>query len=74
MSKYAQDEDRFDDLELYADVGTDVKINVWVEADCYGIFKASLDRRGMSVTDGIKALVLMYEQSAEPLVGQRSAT
>jgi hypothetical protein len=68
ISKFVNDEPRFDDLEQYQDSGTDVKINVWVDMDGYGRFKALLDKRGTTVTDAIKGLIRMYECSAEPVV------
>lgn len=72
MSKYVIDEARFDDLEQYQDVGTDVKINVWVDTSAYSTFKQLVDKRGMTVTDAVKSLVMMYESQAEPLMQKRS--
>jgi hypothetical protein len=73
MTKYVSDEPRFDDLEQYQDSSADVKINVWVERDSYQTFKILIDKRGMTVTDSVKALIMMYEAEAEPLVLKRSA-
>jgi hypothetical protein len=74
MAKYVEDEARFDDLEQYQDApGADVKVNVWVEADRYATFKALVDKRGLSVTDAIKALIKMYEDQADKLVRRRDA-
>ena len=67
ISMYVRNEDRFDELDRYQDAGTDVKINAWVDQDNYNTFKALLDKRGMTVTDALKALVLMYAA-----VGQRA--
>jgi hypothetical protein len=63
MSRYVADEGRFDDLEQYQDEsgGDSVKVNVWVENDCYGTFKELVTRRGLTVTDAIKALVKMFQ-------------
>lgn len=72
MSKYITDEPRFDDLEQYQDSGADVKINVWVDIEPYATFKSLVDKRGMTVTDAVKSLVLMYESQAEPLVQKRN--
>ena len=72
MTKYVQDEARFDDLEQYQDSGADVKINVWVETDRYATFKTLVDKRGMTVTDAVKSLIQMYEAEAETLVQKRS--
>jgi hypothetical protein len=71
MSCYVTDETRFDDLERYQDDGSDVKVNVWVETDHYATFKSLLDKRGLTVTAAIKALVIMYESEAEPLMRKR---
>lgn len=63
MAKYIQDDVQFDDLEQYQDAaGTDsARINAWVPMDTYETFKAMLDRRGMSVTEAVIALVMVYE-------------
>jgi hypothetical protein len=64
MGKYIQDEGQFDDLENYQDAagGTDsAKVNAWVPIDTYETFKTMLDRRGLSVTDAVIALVMVYE-------------
>jgi hypothetical protein len=68
IAKYVEDESRFDDLSLFQDEGADAKINVWVGKDQYGVFKALLDKRGMTVTDAIKGLILAYFSEAEPLI------
>ena len=60
MSKYIVDEGRFDDLEQYQDAGADVKINVWVDMPSYATFKTLVDKRGITVTDAVKNLILMY--------------
>lgn len=71
ISKYIEDEARFDDLELYQDEGADVKVNVWVERDRYDTFKVLLDKRGMTITDAIKNLIAMYELETEPRIEKR---
>lgn len=60
MSKYIVDEERFDDLEQYQDSGADVKINVWVDITAYATFKQLVDKRGLTVTDAVKNLILVY--------------
>lgn len=72
MSKYVTDEERFNDLGQYQDAGADVKINVWVDIDAYATFKQLVDKQGMTVTDAVKSLIMMYETEAEPLVQKRS--
>lgn len=71
ISKYVEDESRFDDLPLFQDKGADVKVNVWVEKDRYNTFKALLDKRGMTVTDAIKNLIRAYEEGIEPLITRK---
>ncbi len=73
ITKYVADPSRFDDLELYQDGGSDVKVNVWVERDRYNTFKALLDKRGVTVTDALKGLIVMYGEKAEPLVEKKGA-
>lgn len=72
ISKYIEDESRFDDLELYQDEGADSKLNVWVERDRYDTFKVLLDQRGMTVTDAIKSLIRMYEEQSEINIERRT--
>jgi len=60
ISKYITDEDSFDDLEQYQESGNDVKINVWVDKDKYETFQVLLKRRGMTVTDALKALITVW--------------
>lgn len=67
MSKYIRDEDRFDDLEQYQDSGADVKINVWVDIGSYATFKRLLDKRGVTVTDAVKNLILVYLETMADL-------
>ena len=66
--KYVEDEKRFDDLALYQDEGSDVKVNIWVGKALYSTFKGMLDARGMTVTDAVKSLIRMFEEGSEPLI------
>lgn len=70
MSKFVAESDQFDDLGLYQDGGSDVKINVWVGRDMYANFKAITDRNGMTVTETLKGLIRMYETAARQIVGR----
>lgn len=67
MGKYIGSEKQFDDLEQYQDTegADDAKVNAWVPKDTYETFKTLLDRRGMTVTDAIKALVMVYEDEKD---------
>lgn len=66
MGKYIQDESRFDDLDQYQDyAGVDsAKVNAWVPKDIYATFQSMVKRRGLSVTDAVVALVMVYEMEA----------
>lgn len=72
MAQFVADADRFDDLTLYQDGGSDVKINVWVDREMYDTFKAITDRNGMTVTDTLKGLIRMYEAETRRLAGRRT--
>lgn len=62
MTKYVEDETRFDDLEQYQEIpGADVKINVWVDGTVYAAFKEKVNARDLTVTDALKALIKMFE-------------
>jgi len=73
MAKFVGDADQFDDLGLYQDGGSDVKVNVWVGRDVYASFKAITDRNGMTVTETLKGLIRMYESEARSIVGRTRA-
>lgn len=64
ISKYIAEENLFDDLEQYQDVsGSDVvKVNAWVPANTYTTFKTLLDKRGVTVTDAIRSLVMIFKE------------
>jgi hypothetical protein len=68
MGRYVSDAGRYDDLGSYQDSGSDVRLNIWVEADLYATFKTLVDAQGLTVTSALKALFCMYEAEASPLV------
>jgi len=61
ISKYSEDPDRFDDLNQYQNKGADLKVNVWVDADKYLIFKHIVEKNGATVTDVLTGLISLYE-------------
>lgn len=63
MNKYITAENQFDDLDRYQDAeGIDTaKVNAWVPRETYATFQSMIGKRGMTVTDAIKSLVMVYE-------------
>lgn len=49
----------FDDLSMWQDRGSDVKVNGWVDGSCYETFKKMCQERGLSFTDAFKSLLLV---------------
>jgi len=70
MTKFVTHPSRFDDLAMYQESGSDVKVNVWVDREMYDRFKAITDRDGVTVTDTLKGLIRMYESEAKRIVGR----
>jgi hypothetical protein len=72
MSKFVTDPVRFDDIERYQDFGSsDVKVNVWVDADTYETFKQMLEQRRMTVTEAVKSLIQMYDEETAILESKK---
>lgn len=68
ISKYVSDENRFDDLEQYQDGASETKVTVRVDKEIYETFMVMLKRRGMTVTDALKGMYIMYASSAGQVV------
>lgn len=68
MGLLVEDPERFEDLANYQDRSSEVKINLWVDEALYARFKAVLADRGMTVTDGVKGLVLLYVSEGTPSI------
>lgn len=71
MSKYVMEEKIFDDLEQYQDFDSEVKVTVRVDQDRYSTFAAMLKRRGLTVTEALKGLYLMYSSDAGAVINRR---
>jgi hypothetical protein len=70
MGRYLEAPDQFQDVELYVDRSTEVKVNVWVPYDMYEKFKTSVTGRGLTVTDSLRGLLRMYEAEAGKIFGR----
>jgi hypothetical protein len=71
MGMMAETPERFDDLSQWQDQGSDVKVNLWVDQKDYDVFKTVLSDKNLTVTEGVKGLLLMYTDEAAP--GRRNA-
>ena len=60
ISKYVLEEDVFWDLDGFRDLSSETKVTIRVEKSNYDIFAAKLKKRGITVTDGLKGLYMMY--------------
>jgi hypothetical protein len=69
MERYVQDPDRFDDVSMYQDPGTDVKQNVWVSRDLFAAFRDMAVSHGLTVTDAIKGLLRLFEAEVQKAIG-----
>lgn len=70
MGRYLSAPDQFQDVELYVDRSSEVKVNVWVPHEMYENFKTSVTGRGMTVTDSLRGLLRMYEAEAGKIFGR----
>lgn len=68
MGLVVESPDRFSDLQNYQNRGSDLKVNLWVDAEAYDRFKGVLADRNLTVTDGIKGLMLLYTTEGAPSV------
>ena len=51
--------EQYEDLTLWQDEGSDVKVNGWVDGQQYEVFKGMCRARGISYTDALKGLLLV---------------
>lgn len=73
MTCFVTSPDRFDDLGMFQDPGSDVKVNVWVDRHVYESFKEVANRQGMTVTDALKGLIKLYEVQSESVMQRRES-
>jgi hypothetical protein len=66
ISSFITEPEMYEDIGMWQDFGSGVKINGWVDGSIYLTFKAMCQDRGMSYTDTLKSLLLVavdgYEQ------------
>lgn len=65
VSTFIQDPSRFDDLENYQDEGQDTRLNLWIGLASYTTFRSIIAKRGLTVTEALKALILMYQDQTD---------
>ena len=71
MSYYIVMPSRFEDLAMYQDDGKEVKINVWANSKDYQTFKEMVRREGVTVTDALKSLLVLYGTDVDPRLKPR---
>ena len=71
MTCFAEDSSRYDDVGLYQDCGSEIKVNVWIDTKLYESFKKAVNAAGLTVTDAVKGLVLMHEAEIQPHIARR---
>jgi hypothetical protein len=59
MNSFIASPELFEDMALWQDIGSDVKVNGWVDGNQYELFKNMCNDRGISYTDALKSLLLM---------------
>lgn len=71
IESYTANPERFSDLDQYQTVGSDTKINVWVDRNKYEEFKKITDEKNITVTDTIKSLISLYAAETENILEPR---
>jgi hypothetical protein len=59
IASFITEPDLYDDMSLWQDDGSAVKINGWVDGVCYDTFKRLCRDRGISYTDALKSLLMV---------------
>jgi hypothetical protein len=61
MRAMVDDPESYEDIAQYQDSGqAQTRLNVWVDLEQYSQFQELVEARGMTVTDAVKGLLLMY--------------
>jgi Arc/MetJ-type ribon-helix-helix transcriptional regulator len=66
VSRYVMDEERFEDLPLYQDEGNDILIRTRFDPERFHTFKQLCDRRGMSMSDAVRSMLVMVTEHEFP--------
>lgn len=66
ISSFITQPELYEDLQSWQDIGSDVKVNGWVDGLQYQIFKGMCRGKGISYTDALKALLLVAVDGYQP--------
>jgi hypothetical protein len=66
ISSFITEPELYEDLHLWQDHGSEVKVNGWVDGSQYEVFKHMCQDRNMSYTDALKSLLLVAVDGYEP--------
>ena len=66
ISSFIAQPELYEDIQGWQDVGSDVKVNGWVDGLQYQIFKNMCRNKGISYTDALKALLLVAVDGYQP--------
>ena len=66
ISSFITQPEMYEDLQVWQDAGSDVKVNGWVDGAQYEVFKGMCRDKGLSYTDALKGLLLVAVDGYEP--------
>lgn len=59
ISSFITQPELYEDIQVWQDFGSSVKVNGWVDGSQYALFKALCRGKGISYTDALKGLLLV---------------
>lgn len=65
VESYVRTPSAYEDLEHYQSVGSDVKLNLWLDAEYYKAFREQITERGTTVVAALTALFLIFLEAEE---------
>jgi hypothetical protein len=66
INSFTANPEMYEDLALWQDPGSDIKINGWVDGSQYETFKHMCHERNISYTDALKSLLLVAVDGYSP--------